>query len=474
MLYSKEKERVERFKLALRMGLPIFSLTLLIAFIGLSRYFETIPISFFVTSIIILTIMIYFIFYLISKGFDERITDPISHTFTREYLLSIFKKEVTKGPYTLILVSIDNLHDINKRYSTINGDKVLRKFAEWTSDFLQEKGFDKVPIGHFKGGDLIIGLSGKKIDHTTLLDLLCIKAENKMIDDIEIDISGAIIDTTLTDDIDKLIVRLFELNQELKAQKQESLEEEEIDPSELELSVINAIREKRFSMHFQMAKIDDGLDIAESSIKLFGKQGKLIHQKSYIPVINRLGLSREFDTLMLEYLIDLSSRHDHPTIFALTLFPSTVRNQLFIEKAQILLSNNTAAKGRIMFILGEQEYYSRTRHYNDLLQAYRRMGALIALDRLGIYQTTLLYLKELEVDVVRFDQHYGKKIMDKGYQSLLRGLNISVHYLGMKTWIKMIQNHDAEILAHSIGVDYIQGNSIAKIVPIEELYNEVR
>ncbi len=474
MLYSKEKERVERFKLALRMGLPIFSLTLLIAFIGLSRYFETIPISFFVTSIIILTIMIYFIFYLISKGFDERITDPISHAFTREYLLSIFKKEVTKGPYTLILVSIDNLHDINKRYSTINGDKVLKKFAEWTSDFLQEKGFDKVPIGHFKGGDLIIGLSGKKADHATLLDLLCIKAENKMIDDIEINISGAIIDTTLTDDIDQLIVRLFELNQELKAQKQESLEDEEIDPSELELSVMNAIREKRFSMHFQMAKIDDGLDIAESSIKLFGKQGKLIHQKSYIPVINRLGLSREFDTLMLEYLVDLSARHDHPTIFALTLFPSTVRNQLFIEKAQILLSNNASAKGRIMFILGEQEYYSRTRHYNDLLQSYRRMGALITLDRLGIYQTTLLYLKELEVDVIRFDQHYGKKIMDNGYQSLLRGLNISVHHLGMKTWIKMIQNHDAEILAQSIGVDYIQGNSIAKIVPIEELYNEVR
>lgn len=468
MLYSEEKERVERFKLALRMGLPIFSLSLLLAFIGLSRYFETIPVSFFITAIILLAIMIYFIFYLISKSFDERISDPISHAFTREYLLSILKKEIKKGPYTLILVSIDNLHDINKRYSTINGDKVLSKFAEWTNDFLQEKGFEKVPIGHFKGGDLIVGLSGRKSEHSTLLDLFCIKAENKIIDDIEIEVSGAIIDTTLTDDLDQLIVRLFELHQERKVQKQESQDEDDLDPSELEISVINAIREKDFSIHFQRAKIEGDRDIAESSIKLFGKQGKLIHQKSYIPVINRLGLSREFDTLMLEHIIDLCAQEKTDAIFALTLFPSTVRNQAFIEKAHILLSNNTAAKGRLIFILGEQEYFSRTKRYNDLLQAYRRMGVLIALDRLGVYQTTLLYLRELQVDIVRFDQHYGKKILERGYQSLLRGLNLSAHDLGVRTWIRMIQDDESIMMAKSIGIDYIQGNKIAKILPIEE------
>lgn len=468
MLYSEEKERVERFKLALRMGLPIFSLSLLLAFIGLSQYFETIPVSFYITAIILLAIMIYFIFYLISKSFDERITDPISHAFTREYLLSILKSEMRKGPFTLILISIDNLHDINKRYSTINGDKVLWKIAEWTNDFFKERGLDKVPIGHFKGGDLIIGLHGSKSEHSTLLDLLCIKAENKMIDDMEIEVSGSIIDNAYTDDTDQLIIRLFELHQERMVRKQESNDEEEIDPSELELSVINAIREKRFSMHFQRAVIKGHRDIAESSIKLLGKEGKLIHQKSYIPVINRLGLSREFDTLMLEHIIDLCTDERTDALFALTLFPSTVRNQAFIEKAHILLSNNTIAKDRIVFILGEQEYFSRTKRYNDLLQAYRRMGVLIALDRLGVYQTTLLYLRELQVDIVRFDQHYGKKILERGYQSLIRGLDLSAHDLGVKTWIRMIQDDESKQIAESIGIDYIQGNKIAKILPIEE------
>lgn len=474
MLYSEEKEREIRFKLALRMGLPIFSLTLLLALIWLSKYYHPIPLSFFVTAFIILGIMIYFIFYLIYKGFDERITDPITRTFTREYLLSAFKKEIASSPYTIILVSIDNLHDINQRYSTVNGDKVLKQFAIWINGFLQEKGIEKVPIGHFKGGDFLIGLKGKKSQYTTLMELLCIKIENKMVDDIEIHISSAIIDTTLTNDIDQLITRLFELKQEVKAQKQDLMEDEEINPSELELSVIHAVKEKKFSMLFQKVTEQGSTVIVESSIKLYSRENKLIHQKSYIPVVNRLGLSREFDTLILEYLIDLCCKSDNSLIFALTLFPSTVRNHAFVEKAHILLSNNTAAKGRILFILGEQEYYSHTARYNDVLQSYRRMGVLITLDRLGIYQTTLLYLKELHIDIIRFDLHYGKKITDRGYQSILRGLNYSAHYLGVKTWIRMIENDEAKSIAESIGIDYIQGNIIGKIVSIEEINSEIR
>ena len=470
MFYPKAKEREVRFKLALRMGLPIFSLTFILTFIGLSKYFQKIPTSFVVMSLIILGIMIYFIFYLIYKGFDERITDPITHTFTREYLLQLFKKEIAKGPYTIILVTVDNLHDINQRYSTFNGDKVLTEFSNWVGTFLEEKGIEKFPIGHFKGGDFLIGLHGEKSNYATLLDLLCIKIENRVVDDIEIHISGAIIDSTLTDDVHQLITRLFEQQQEMKESKSElAEEEEEINPSDLELSVINAIKERKFSMRFQKSVEGKKLAILDSSIKLYGNQEKLIHQKSYIPVINRIGLSREFDEMMLEHLVELCNKTDGTFIFALTLFPSSVRNSTFFEKARLLLNNNSATKGRILFILAEQEYYNQITRYNDMLQSYRRMGILIALDRLGIYQTTLLYLKELDIDLVRFDQRYGKQIEDKGYQGLLRGLNVSAHYLGIKTWIRTIEDSESEMLAESIGIDYIQGKQIGMIAPIEEI-----
>ena len=71
--------------------------------------------------------------------------------------------------------------------------------------------------------------------------------------------------------------------------------------------------------------------------------------------INRLGLSREFDTMLLEYLIDICCNSEtSDTKFALTLFPSTIRSHSFFHNTQVLFSNNIEAKGRILFILEVQ------------------------------------------------------------------------------------------------------------------------
>lgn len=469
MLYPEAKEREERFKLALRMGLPIFFLTVILTFIGLSKYFNKIPDSFFIMAIAILGVMIYFFFHLIYIGSEERITDSVTHTFTREYLLSLFKKEINKGPYTILLVTVDNLHDINERYSPVNGDRVLKDFAHWIGDFLHEKGIEKFPIGHYKGGDFLIGLPGQKQEYATIFDLFCIKTENLTFNDIEIKVSGAIVDTGLTTKIDQLVTRLFDIQTENKAGKDLADGEEELNPSELEISVINAIKERRFSLQFQVALEHGEQTIVESSVKLMNSEGRLIHQKNYIPVINRLGLSREFDTMLLEKVVETCMRESQPLIYAINLFPSTVRNQKFFEQAQLLLSSNAEAKGHILFVLGEQEYYSKIERFNDLLQSYRRMGVLIGLDHLGAYQTTLLYLKALRVDIVRFDNNFAKHIKESTHQALIKGLNLSAHILGVKSWIRMIEDEASMAVAESIGINFIQGNHIGRIVPIEEI-----
>ncbi len=470
MLYPEAKEREERFKLALRMGLPIFFLSIILLFVGFSNYFTSIPPSFYIIAISILGVMIYFFFYLIYQGFEERITDTVSHTFTREYLLGIFKKEIAKSPYTILLVTIDNLNDINERFSPHNGDKVLYMFANWVGNYLKEKGIEKFPIGHYKGGDFLIGLPGRKEDHATLIDLMCIKGEHLVLDDIEVKISGAIIDTSLTTNLDQLITRLFDLQIENRLGKEERNPDGEINPSQLELSVINAIKEKRFSIHYQKV-FEHGIEaMLESHVKLIDDDGKLIHQKSYMPVINRLGLSRQYDIMIIEHLINTCSKHRAPIIYAVNLFPSTVRNQQFIDHMQILFSNNPVAKGHILFILGEHEYYSKLERFNEILQAYRRMGILIALDKLGTYQTTLMYLKNLKVDIVRFDNNYGKNIADKGYQGLLKGLNQAAQILGVKTWIKMLEDEESVQIANATGINFLQGNQLGKTASLEEIF----
>jgi len=465
MLYPEEKERENRFKLALRMGLPIFLLAIVSFSALLYQYFNSIPVTFVFISIIIFAVMIYYIFYLIYRGFEERVTDPVTFAFTREYTKKLFEKEIQKGPYTIILLSIDNLGDINSRFGIKNGDKVLYNVAHLIGRYLKEKGIQKVPIGHYKGGDFFIGLRGNREKYQTIMEMMCIKFENYRLQDIEVSISAVIADTSFSSDLDQLTEHL----NELKNEKELIEDEEEINQSDLENRVINAVKNRLFQLMYQRIVENFETKMVEISVKLNSDGNKLIHQKTFMPIISRSGLLREFETMIFESVLRECSKTEENIVFVIPVSPSTLRQQRFFNDVQMLFSNNEAARNKIMFTLKEKEYYHHVSRYNDRIQAYRRMGIYIALDRLGVFHTTMLYLKDLDVDMVCFDTLYGRHIKEKGYQAILSGLNTTAKDLGIKTWIKMIEDEEGARIASKIGIDCMQGNYLGRISLLDEV-----
>ena len=171
MLLAQTKEREYRFKLALRMGLPLFALLLALLSNTFISNYENLPISFYYETVLLLAFSIYFIFFLIYNGFDVKITDTVSKTFTREYLYKYLEKEIRKEKdYTLVLISIDNLYDINTIYGIKNGDKVLYEVAKWIDNYFKNQNIKDIPLGHIQGRDFVIGLKGlKKITSLLLI-----------------------------------------------------------------------------------------------------------------------------------------------------------------------------------------------------------------------------------------------------------------------------------------------------------------
>ena len=247
MLLPETKEREYRFKLALRMGLPIFGLVLILISNTLITNYQTLDPLFYIEAILLIAFSIYFIFYIIYNSFDIRITEVVTKTFTREYLYKYLKKKIKKDKeYTLLLISIDNLSDINSRYGIKNGDKVLRRVVLWVGEYLQSKELYNFPMGHVKGGDFVIGLKGVKSQYTTILELMCLKSDDFTVDDIEVKISVAVTDTHFSNELEYLIENLFEKQETNRNQKLLTQNIQDINPDELESFVINAIKERLF------------------------------------------------------------------------------------------------------------------------------------------------------------------------------------------------------------------------------------
>lgn len=452
------KEREYRFKLALRMGLPIFALILALVFHTLITNYTTLQTSFYVEAILLLVVSIYFIFFLIHRGFDVKITDSVTKTFTREYLYQYLQKEIkNKKEYTLILISIDNLNDINRLYGIKNGDKVLKYVADWIAEYLQKEGIENYPIGHIKGGDFIIGLEGFKDNYSTILELLCLKSNELNVDDIEVKISGAITDTSYSKDLNYLIENLFELQNKNKNAKYKK--EEEINPNELELLVIDAIDNKNLLIMSQEVFHAGSVAFRECYVKLKGQNNKIIHPKTYLKVINKLGLGVSFDLIVLEEILKNCTHKEN--IYAVNILPTSFRNEKFLARTKELLKHYKDTK--IMFVLSEMQYYSYTSRYNSIIKSLKNLDVLIAIDRLGAIHTSFLYLRELEIDVVRFDTYYSNLEKLSQNRNIIDGFNLMAHEKGVKTWIKNIEDEATYKLVQEVGIDYVQGKYLSKV-----------
>jgi len=455
MLLPEKKERENRFKLALRMGLPIFLLGLLSIFSFINQPAEHITSSFYIGATLILAIMIYFFLYMIYRGFDERITDPITHTFTREYLYKLLKKEIQKEDYSIILISIDNLHTINEVYGIKNGDNILYGIVKEISTFLSSKGINDFPLGHIKGGDFLIGLNGEKNEYTSIIDLMCLKFSTCNLYGIEVQIIASIVDNNFSKNLDYLIDHLFEQQILNKSSKNIFKEDDIIDPNDVQISIIDAIKNSNFKIYSQNVYDKDGnIFLEDLSIKL-QIENKIIHQNTFIPVVNRLGLSKEFDLVLLDKVAKMASTNER--IYSICVSPTTLREPSFVSHMKNLLGTYISIQNKIVLLISEIDYYNNILRYNQTIQNLRIMGVYIAIDRFGEYHSSFLYFREIEVDMIRFDSRYTKNLSSMRYRNIVKGLHESINDLHSKSWIKMIEDEDTYKISNEIGIDLLQG-----------------
>ncbi len=463
MTYTEAKERSHRFALALRMGLPIFLLIAVTLFTLLNQWTDTMFESFVLLSISLLAVIVYFIFYLIYQSAHENITDPVTHTFTTDYFSKHLDKIRTRRVVSVMMITVNNLSGINERYGMKNGNAVLHQSVLNINGFFAENKYEKLPVCRFKGGDFLLYLEGEKERFTPLLELFLAKFQDTLINEIEVRYDGVILDTRIPISFEEIVNRLYELLH-YRRENKIAQNEEEIEQKELEKQILSALNAKRYSIALQPVCCDEE-GMFEVSVKLVDDAGNLIHQNRFVPYLNREGKMRQFESDILERIIEAAASRKE--MFALAISSVILRNGYFFQFALELLQRYPEAKGKVALILEEKEYCHQIKRFKEQIAQYRAVGYKIALDHLGGYHTTMMYLKEFQVDFARFDPLYSRHIKEDGYQNILQGLNIAAHLCGVKTWIPMIEDEEGEKIAKGLRINYRQGNYIGKITPIE-------
>jgi EAL domain-containing protein (putative c-di-GMP-specific phosphodiesterase class I) len=475
MLLSELEERGRRFKLALRTGLPIL---LLVGLIVYAAFLKDDAIRFSTENAVLLGaiifITIYFIYFLLEQDAQETLLDHQTHGFNQK----AFKKklESSSSSKTIALLLLNNLSSINENYGTQEANKLLFCTTKRLNQSLKEDGLESAIIGRRYGAEFLIAINGKKEELRRALDLFV--ANNHTINNIDTEYKFSLT-TYGNEELEEAIVHLRDellTSTEMKQDSREKKNQEIQGISEklqIEKEIRLAIQEKRFFFSFRpLQNIKTGqIDIYEIAVKLKQDNGNDILPRTFLPIINRLGLGRTYDFAIVEHLVALLPLLDKNISLTFNLSPFSLRNREFQEKLFALLDQSNIDNSRLIIELYERKTHHDLSNYFQTLNHMRAKGLRITIDNFGSSNASMEYMKHFHFDMVQFDRDYVSKLDDKITYEMLHSLIKMSKNLNITTIAKWVDKESQKTKLKTLGVDYIQGFGVGKPILEKELIN---
>jgi EAL domain-containing protein (putative c-di-GMP-specific phosphodiesterase class I) len=476
MLLSELEERERRFKLALRAGIPV---VLLISLVLYSTFFREESFTFNLETAVLFSSLVfttvYFIYFLMELSVKESLIDQTTQGFNERAFINKLEKY---QPKTLILLIIRNLATINEYYSAEKIDNLLYVVIHKLDEILREEGLSGALIARRYGAEFLVAIDLEHKDIEKIFQRFI--KENQQIDQVEIDYAFSVI-TNIGKDLKKDIHRLKNI---ITSQDKDNSREKEsatvVDSkllSEIETCILDTLEKKNFSLSFRplLNTKTNKIDIYEISVKLRSASCGDILPKVYLPIINRLGLGREYDFTLYEHILNLLPLIDERISLSFNLSPFSLRDDSFQQVFFQKISQSNIDPKRLIIELYERKTHHNLSGYLKTLDKFRANGVRIAIDNFGSSNASMEYMKHFRFDIVQFDRDYVTKLDDTNTRAMLNSLIQMAKELKITTVAKWVDRPDQEKELVNMGVDYLQGFGVAKVINEHELiqrYNQ--
>ncbi len=472
MLLSELEERGRRFKLALRAGIPILLLIGLIAYIVLLKestlHFTTE--NYLLFGAVIFT-SVYFIYFLLEQDARETLLDQETHGFNQLAFEKKLKKSQSK---TIALLVINNLPSINENYGAEETNRLLYHTIQRLNQSLSDNALGSALIGRRYGAEFLLAINERKDELKHALEMFV--KENHTINSIDIEYKFSVV-TYSDEELEKAITHLKDALSDDDVFSHKTPKKEEIQDvasiSRIEESIVLAIKEKHLSFLFRPLENTKTkqVDIYEVSVKLYTNSHGDILPRTYLPVVNRLGLGRDYDLAIVEHLVSLLPLLDEHISLTFNLSPFSLRNKEFQSSLFGLLERSQVNTSRLIIELYERKTHHDLSNYFQTLNYMRSKGLRIAIDNFGSSNASMEYMKHFRFDMVQFDRDYVTKLEDKVTYEMLRSLVQMSQNLHITTIAKWVDKEVQKTKLKALGIDYVQGFGIGKPISQKELIN---
>jgi EAL domain-containing protein (putative c-di-GMP-specific phosphodiesterase class I) len=185
-----------------------------------------------------------------------------------------------------------------------------------------------------------------------------------------------------------------------------------------------------------------------------------------MPEIDRWVMSRTIEQLKPRAALLV----DADVVFTINCSGQSLRDSGFADYVVGLVQASGINPRALTFELTESAAVGNLAQAEGLMRGLQRLGCGIALDDFGTGFSSLAYLRELPITMLKIDGSFVRDVLkDSRAASMIEVIARLAHSMSMTTVAEYIETEEIRTRITELGVDYGQGFAIARPVPLEEV-----
>ncbi|MCC5811140.1 MAG: EAL domain-containing protein, partial [Ectothiorhodospiraceae bacterium] len=155
---------------------------------------------------------------------------------------------------------------------------------------------------------------------------------------------------------------------------------------------------------------------------------------------------------------------------SINLSGQTLNDVGFMDFLRQEFRNYRVSPQRVCFEVTETAAVANLSLAADMIREFKHMGCRFALDDFGSGLSSYAYLKNLPADYLKFDGEFIRELdRPDADDAMVKSIHELGHHLGKLTVAEFVETDRVRERLATIGMDYVQGFSVHRPVPLEAL-----
>jgi EAL domain-containing protein (putative c-di-GMP-specific phosphodiesterase class I) len=217
----------------------------------------------------------------------------------------------------------------------------------------------------------------------------------------------------------------------------------------------------------------------ELLLRMVDEHGHTVGPDRFLSAANRYQLMADIDRWVINKAIDSLKPHadvlaSGAVSFAINFSGQSLNNEEFVDFLLERVRSSGLDPGIFCFELTENAAIRSIERAELLIRKLRDLGCGVALDDFGTGLSSLSYLRQLPVTMLKIDGSFVRDILkDPRTESMVRAIAQLAHGMSIVTVAEYVETDEIRTRVSSLGVDYGQGFAIGRPAPLVDLLVEL-